>query len=80
MDFYSIVDDPPSDNSSNKCLSDVYAMGGKPVTTVNIACFLCLSTEILKETLRGGADKVMEAELYCRGHSVEDDEPKYDFH
>lgn len=82
MDFFTpIVDDPYTFGqiAAANSLSDVYAMGGKPVTAMNIACFpSCLSTEILKEILRGGADKVMEAgAVIVGGHSVEDDEPKY---
>lgn len=60
-------------------LSDVYAMGGKPVLALNIVCFPnCLDPEILGEILRGGADKIKEAgAVLLGGHSVEDNEPKY---
>jgi len=75
------VDDPYTFGqiAAANSLSDVYAMGGKPVTAMNIVCFpTCLSMDILKEILRGGADKVAEAgAIVVGGHSVEDDEPKF---
>ncbi len=82
MDFFTpVVDDPYTFGqiAAANSLSDVYAMGGKPVTAMNIVCFpTCLSMDILKEILRGGADKVAEAgALVVGGHSVEDDEPKF---
>lgn len=82
MDFFTpVVDDPYTFGqvAAANSLSDVYAMGGKPVTAMNIACFpTCLSMDILKEILRGGADKVMEAgAVVVGGHTVEDDEPKF---
>ena len=61
-------------------LSDVYAMGGRPLTAMNIVCFPCrkLGTDILVEILRGGAEKVSEAgALLVGGHTINDDEPKY---
>lgn len=60
-------------------LSDVYAMGGKPVTAMNIVCFpTCHSMDILKEILHGGADKVLEAgAIVVGGHTVDDNEPKF---
>lgn len=82
LDFFTpVVDDPYTYGqiAAANSLSDVYAMGGRPLTAMNITCFpSCLSTDILKDILRGGADKVMEAGgLLIGGHSVEDDEPKY---
>lgn len=82
MDFFTpVVDDPYTFGqiAAANSLSDVYAMGGKPVTSMNIACFpTCLPMDILREILRGGADKVMEAgALVVGGHTVEDDEPKF---
>jgi len=56
-------------------LSDVYAMGGRPVTAMNIVCFPVseLSEEILKETLAGGLEKIYEAgAVLVGGHSVDD--------
>lgn len=82
LDFFTpIVDDPYTFGqiAAVNALSDVYAMGGTPITALNIVCFpSCLPLNILEEILRGGADKVIEAgAIIVGGHSVEDDEPKY---
>lgn len=82
LDFFTpIVDDPYKFGQIAACnsLSDVYAMGGRPKLAMNIVCFpSCLSPEILKEILRGGYDKINEANcLVVGGHTVQDDEPKY---
>lgn len=82
LDFFTpIVDDPYvfGQIAAANALSDIYAMGGKPIMALNIVCFPnCLSIEILGEILKGGADKVLEAgAVVVGGHSVEDDEPKY---
>lgn len=82
LDFFTpVVDDPFTFGqiAAANALSDVYAMGGTPVTALNIACFPgCLPGAILGEILRGGADKVKEAgALVVGGHTVEDNEPKY---
>lgn len=82
LDFFTpVVDDPYTYGqiAAANSLSDVYAMGGKPVSALNIVCFpLCLPTEILAEILRGGADKVLEAgAVIVGGHTVDDNEPKY---
>ena len=61
-------------------LSDVYAMGGKPLTALNLVMFPSkkLDMSFLKDILRGGSDKVREAEAsMAGGHSVDDNEPKY---
>lgn len=61
-------------------LSDIYAMGGRPLTALNLVMFPAkkLATEILREILRGGYEKVMEANaVLAGGHSVDDEEPKY---
>lgn len=60
-------------------LSDVYAMGGRPLLALNIVCFpRGLPLDIMEEILRGGADKTREAgAILAGGHSVEDPEPKY---
>jgi selenide,water dikinase len=55
-------------------------MGGKPLTALNLVMFPTkkLDASILKEILRGGCDKVSEADaLIAGGHSVDDNEPKY---
>ena len=82
MDFFPpVVDDPYTFGliAAANALSDVYAMGGRPVTAMNIVCFpTCLSVDIMSDILRGGADKVIEAgAVLAGGHSIEDDEPKY---
>lgn len=82
LDFFTpIVDDPYTFGqiAAANSLSDVYAMGGKPVVALNIVGFPnCLPIEILGDILRGGADKVLEAgAVIVGGHSVQDDEPKY---
>ena len=61
-------------------LSDVYAMGGKPLTALNLVMFPTkkLDSSILREILRGGCDKVSQAGAsIAGGHSVDDNEPKY---
>lgn len=61
-------------------LSDVYAMGGRPLTAMNICCFplAAIGPELLGEILRGGADKVKESgAVAAGGHTVEDAEPKF---
>jgi selenide,water dikinase len=83
LDFFTpIVNDPYQFGqiAAANALSDVYAMGGRPLTAMNIACFPLKTTpvEVLKEILRGGLDKVHEAgALLVGGHSVEDPELKY---
>lgn len=83
VDFFTpIVNDPYQFGqiAAANALSDVYAMGGRPLTAMNIACFPLQTTpaEVLKEILRGGLDKVHEAgALLVGGHSVEDPELKY---
>jgi selenide,water dikinase len=61
-------------------LSDVYAMGGKPLTALNLVAFpiKTLPSSVLKEILRGGLSKMEEAEVaLVGGHTVEDPEIKY---
>ncbi len=83
LDFFTpIVDDPYmfGQIAAANSLSDIYAMGGKPLTAMNIVCFPVhkLDISVLGEILRGGFDKVQEAgALILGGHSVEDKEPKY---
>lgn len=81
-DFFTpVVDDPYTFGlvAAANSLSDVYAMGGKPIAALNVVCFPPnLPLEIMGEILRGGADKVREAgAVLVGGHSVEDPEPKY---
>lgn len=83
VDFFTpVVDDPYSYGqiAAANSLSDVYAMGGKPLTAMNIICFPTdkLDLSVLAEILKGGADKIREAgAVLVGGHSVEDNEPKY---
>lgn len=83
LDFFTpIVDDPYTFGlvAAANSLSDIYAMGGKPIVAMNIICFplKTMDISILQEILRGGLDKMREAEvLLVGGHSVEDNELKY---
>jgi len=83
LDFFTpIVDDPYTFGQVAvvNALSDVYAMGGKPLTAMNIVCFPVkkMDMSILKEILSGGLDKMREAGvILVGGHSVEDNELKY---
>jgi len=83
VDFFTpIVNDPYKFGriAAANSLSDVYAMGGTPWSTMNIVCFpiKLLPTDVLTEVLRGGKDAVEEAgAVPSGGHSVEDDELKY---
>ena len=82
VDFFPpIVDDPFKfgEIAATNALSDVYAMGGKPVIALNIVGFpVDLPHEILGEILSGGASKADEAGvLIVGGHTVDDAEPKY---
>lgn len=82
LDFFTpVIDDPYTFGqiAAANSLSDVYAMGGVPLTAMNIVCFPnCLPPEVLGEIMRGGADKIYESgAVLVGGHSVDDDEPKY---
>ena len=82
VDFFPpIVDDPFSYGAIAvaNSLSDIYAMGGKPLLGLNIVGFpVELPKEILGEILRGGSVKAQEAGcLIMGGHTVDDQEPKY---
>ena len=83
VDFFTpIVDDPYSFGqiAAANALSDIYAMGGNPLTAMNIVCFPIskMDISVLQEILNGGLDKLKEAEtLLVGGHSVEDEELKY---
>lgn len=82
-DFFTpIVDDPFTFGqvAVANALSDVYAMGGKPLTALNLVAFpiKTLSRSILKEILLGGLSKMEEAGVaLVGGHTVEDPEVKY---
>lgn len=76
------VDDPYwfGQISAANSISDVYSMGGKPITALNLVMFPSkqLDMGLLHDILRGGHDKVVEAgACLVGGHSVDDEEPKY---
>lgn len=83
LDFFTpIVDDPYTFGqvAAANALSDVYAMGGRPLTAMNIVCFpvKTMDMSVLREILAGGLDKLHEAGVtLVGGHSVEDQELKY---
>ncbi len=82
IDFFPpIVDDPYSFGqiAAANALSDIYAMGGRPLFALNVVGFpVGLPKDILVSVLRGGADKAQEAgALVVGGHTVDDAEPKY---
>jgi selenide, water dikinase len=82
VDFFTpIVDDPYrfGQIASANAFSDVYAMGGKPLTAMNLVAFPCsLDLGVLREILSGGLSKIEESGArLCGGHSVQDEEPKY---
>jgi len=78
---------PPADDpywfgqiSAANSISDVYSMGGKPLTALNVVMFPSkhLDMGMLRDILRGGHDKVVEAgACLVGGHTVDDEEPKY---
>lgn len=83
VDFFAPVVDDPYDFgqvAAANALSDVYAMGGQPLTALNIVAFPTgeLPLKVLTEILRGGQDKVHEAGAHIvGGHSIIDAELKY---
>lgn len=83
IDFITpIVDDPFTFGqiAAANALSDVYAMGGRPLTAMNVVCFPVKSMDVsvLSDVLRGGLTKMQEGGVtLVGGHSVEDDELKY---
>lgn len=83
LDFFTpIVDDPYlyGQIAAANSLSDIYAMGGRPITAMNIVGMPTgeLTHEVINEILKGGADKVAEAECsLAGGHSVKNPEPLY---
>lgn len=82
VDFFPPVVDDPYDFgaiAAANALSDIYAMGGQVLFATNLVAFPDnLDPAILREILRGGAEKVAEAGgVIAGGHSVKDKEPKY---
>ncbi|QHT61394.1 selenide, water dikinase SelD [Paenibacillus lycopersici] len=83
VDFFTpIVDDPYAFGqiAAANAISDIYAMGGKPLTGLNIVAFpiATLDKAILADIMRGAADKAKEAGVtLLGGHSIDDKEPKF---
>ena len=82
LDFFTpVVDDPYEFGAIAACnaLSDVFAMGAKPLVALNILAFpVSLGTEVVAQVVKGGSDKVREAGAFIvGGHSIDDEEPKY---
>ncbi len=83
VDFITPIVDDPYDYgriAAANSISDVYAMGGRPLFALNIVCFPSkkLPLDVLGKILRGGCDKAREAGIeIVGGHSVDDAEPKY---
>ena len=79
--FPPMVDDPYlfGQIAAANAISDVYAMGGRPVLAMNLLCVPgCLEPETVRAILAGGHDKACEAGcLVAGGHSLQDHEPKY---
>jgi selenide,water dikinase len=84
VDFFTpVVDDPHTFGqiAATNALSDVYAMGGRPVTALALVCFPDKADlEILERILAGGLSKMIEAGCFViGGHSIRDDEPKFGY-
>lgn len=83
VDFITPIVDSPikfGEIAAANSLSDVFAMGGRPMIALNVVCFPtdCEPLSVLQEILLGGANKVIEAKaMLAGGHSVQDAEPKY---
>jgi selenide,water dikinase len=82
IDFFTPIVDDPFDFgriAAANALSDVYAMGGRPLTAMNMLAFPCsLSVDVAGEIVRGGAEKVAEAgAVTVGGHTIDDSEPKF---
>lgn len=84
VDFFTPIVDEPYDwgrIAAANALSDVYAMGGVPITALQLVGWpRALGFELLEEVIAGGVSVLEEAECtLLGGHSVDDDEPKYGF-
>ncbi len=83
VDFFTpVVDDPYAFGqiAAANALSDIYAMGAKPLTAMNLVSFPVgkLKMEVLAKILQGGSEKIREAgAVLVGGHSIDDPEPKY---
>ena len=85
IDFFTPILDDPYDwgrVAAANALSDIYAMGGKPLSALQLVCWPRdhISFEILGDVIRGGLDVMQEAKCtVIGGHSIDDKEPKYGF-
>jgi selenide,water dikinase len=84
VDFFTpVVDDPYTFGqiAATNALSDIYAMGGRPLTSLALVCFPEKGDlEILERILAGGLSKMMEAGCtVIGGHSIRDDETKFGY-
>jgi selenide,water dikinase len=84
VDFFTpIVDDPYTFGqiAATNALSDIYAMGGRPLTSLALVCFPeKADLEILQRILAGGLSKMMEAGCtVIGGHSIRDEETKFGY-
>ena len=85
IDFFTPILDDPYDwgrVAAANALSDIYAMGGKPLSALQLVCWprAHISFEILGDVIRGGLDVMQEAKCtVIGGHSIDDKEPKYGF-
>lgn len=82
MDFFTpMVDDPYifGQIAAVNAINDIYAMGGTPLTAMNLVCFpQCGDMQVLRRILEGGISKIKEAGVVLvGGHTVDDNEPKY---
>jgi selenide,water dikinase len=85
VDFFTPILDDPYDYgqvAAANSLSDVYAMGGKPLTALALLCFpdAGLPPQVMRDILRGGQDKMLEAGVsIVGGHTVRDPELKFGY-
>lgn len=82
LDFFPpMVEDPYifGQIAATNALSDIYAMGGKPVMALNIACFPeDIDKDVIEKILKGGAEKIIETgATLCGGHTIVDEGVKY---
>ncbi len=83
VDFFTAIVDDPYDFgriAATNALSDVYAMGGRPVSALNLVAWSIeeLGSEMLGDVLRGGYDVATAAGVaIVGGHTIDDPEPKY---
>lgn len=82
VDFFTAMVDDPYDFgriTAANALSDIYAMGGRPLTAMNLLAFPCsMDPEIVALVLKGGSDVCVQAGvLVVGGHTIDDAEPKF---